>query len=30
MRKLKPPSFNGERERKDDVKVWFLGIRKYF
>jgi hypothetical protein len=30
LRKLKPPSFDGEREREDDVKSWFLGIRKYF
>jgi hypothetical protein len=30
MRKLKPPSFDGEREREDDVEAWLLGIRKYF
>jgi hypothetical protein len=30
LRKLKTPSFNGERERKDDVKAWFLGLRRYF
>jgi hypothetical protein len=30
LRKLKPPSFDGEREREDDVEAWFLGIRKYF
>jgi hypothetical protein len=30
MRNIKPPSFDGEREREDDVEAWFLGIRKYF
>jgi hypothetical protein len=30
MRKLKPPSFDGEREREDDVEAWFLGLRRYF
>jgi hypothetical protein len=30
LRKLKPPSFDGEREREDDVEAWFLGIKKYF
>jgi hypothetical protein len=30
LRKLKPPSFDGEREREDDVEAWFLGLRKYF
>jgi hypothetical protein len=30
LRKLKPPSFDGEREREDDVEAWLLGIRKYF
>jgi hypothetical protein len=30
MRKLKPHSFEGEREREDDVKAWFLRIRRYF
>ena len=29
-RKIKPPSFDGEREREDDVDAWFLGIRRYF
>jgi hypothetical protein len=24
LRKLKPPSFDGEREREDDVEAWFL------
>jgi hypothetical protein len=30
LRKLKPPSFDGEREREDDVESWFLGLRRYF
>jgi hypothetical protein len=30
MRKLKTPSFEGEREREDYVKAWFLGLRRYF
>jgi hypothetical protein len=30
LRKPKPPSFEGEREREDDVKAWFLGLRRYF
>jgi hypothetical protein len=30
LRKLKPPSFAGERERQDDFEACFLGIRRYF
>jgi hypothetical protein len=30
LRKLKPPSFNAEREREDDAKAWFLGLMRYF
>ena len=30
LRKIKPPSFDGEREREDDVESWFLGIKNYF
>jgi hypothetical protein len=30
MRKIKPSSFDGEREREDDVDTWLLGIMKYF
>jgi hypothetical protein len=30
LRKLKPPSFDGEREREDDVEVGFVGLRIYF
>jgi hypothetical protein len=29
-KKLKPPSFDGEIEREEDVESWLLGIRKYF
>jgi hypothetical protein len=30
LRKLNPPSFEGEREREDDAKNWLLGLRRYF
>jgi len=30
LMKLKPPSFDGEIEREDDVESRLLGIRKYF
>jgi hypothetical protein len=30
LRKIRPPSFDGEREREDDVEAWFLGLRRYF
>jgi hypothetical protein len=30
MRKLKLPSFNGEREMEDDVEARLLGIKNYF
>jgi hypothetical protein len=30
MRNLKPASFEGDREREDDVEAWFLGLRIYF
>jgi hypothetical protein len=30
LRKLKPPSFDDEREREDDAEAWFLGLRRYF
>jgi hypothetical protein len=29
-RKIKPPSFDGERERDDDDESWFLGLTRYF
>jgi hypothetical protein len=30
LRKIKPPSFDGEREREHDVESWFLGHVRYF
>jgi hypothetical protein len=30
LKKLKPPSFEGEREREDYAKAWFLGLRRHF
>jgi hypothetical protein len=30
LRKLKPPSFDGEREREDDAEAWLLGLQRYF
>jgi hypothetical protein len=30
MKKIKPPMFDGEHKKDEDVKTWFLGIRKYF
>ena len=30
IRNLKPPSFDGEREREDDFEACFLGLRRYF
>jgi hypothetical protein len=30
LRNLKPPSFDGERGREDDVEAWFLGLKRYF
>jgi hypothetical protein len=30
LRKLRPPSFDDEREREDDVEEWFLGVMRYF
>ena len=30
LRKIKPPSFDGEREREDDVEAWLLGLISYF
>jgi hypothetical protein len=30
LRKLKPPSFYGKRERKDDVEAWLIGLMRYF
>jgi len=30
LRKLKPPSFDGEKEREDCAEARLLGIKKYF
>jgi hypothetical protein len=30
LRKIKPPSFDGEKEREDYFEVWLLGVRRYF
>jgi hypothetical protein len=30
MRKLKSPSFEGEREREYDVEAWLIGLKRYF
>jgi hypothetical protein len=30
LRKLKPPPFDGEHRKVEDVESWFLGMRKYF
>jgi len=30
IRKLKPPNFDSEHKRGDDVETWLLGIIKYF
>jgi hypothetical protein len=28
IRKLNPPTFDGEKERGDDGETWFLGVKK--
>jgi hypothetical protein len=30
MNKIKPPTFDGERKKEEDVEAWLLGMRKYF
>jgi hypothetical protein len=30
LKKFKPPSFDGEREKEYDVEGWLLGLRRYF
>jgi hypothetical protein len=30
MKKIKPPTFDGEHKKDEDVQTWFLGMRKYF
>jgi hypothetical protein len=30
MNKIKPPTFDGDRKKEEDVETWLLGMRKYF
>jgi hypothetical protein len=30
MKKIKPPTFDGEHKKDEDAETWFLGMRKYF
>jgi len=30
MRKIRPPSFDGEREMEVDIESWLLGLKIYF
>jgi hypothetical protein len=30
MRKIKPPTFDGEHKKDEDAEAWLLGMRKYF
>ena len=30
LTKIRPPSFDGQREREDDVEAWFLRFKRYF
>jgi hypothetical protein len=30
LRKLKPPYFDGEHRKGEEVEAWLLGMRKYF
>jgi hypothetical protein len=30
MNKIKPPTFDGEHKKKEDVETWLLGMKKYF
>jgi hypothetical protein len=30
MNKIKPPTFDGEYKKDEDVETWLLGMRKYF
>jgi hypothetical protein len=30
MNKIKPPIFDGEHKKEEDVETWFLGMNKYF
>jgi hypothetical protein len=30
MKKIKPPTFDGENKKNEDEETWLLGMRKYF
>ena len=30
MNNIKPPTFDGEHNKDEDVETWLLGMRKYF
>jgi hypothetical protein len=30
MNNIKPPMFDGEHKKEEDVETWLLGMRKYF
>jgi len=30
MNKVKPPTFDGEENKDEDVETWLLGMQKYF
>ena len=30
LKKIKPPTFNGETEKGEDVESWMSGMKKYF
>jgi hypothetical protein len=30
MNKIKPPTFDGENKKDEDVETWLSGMRKYF
>jgi hypothetical protein len=30
MNKIKPPTFDVEKQKEEDVETWLLGMRKYF
>jgi hypothetical protein len=30
LRKIKPPTFNGEHRKREEVEAWMLEIKKYF
>jgi hypothetical protein len=30
MNKIKPPTFDGEHKKDENVETWLLGMRKYF